>query len=132
MAMADSDIMAALRDFGEVIRAGAARRAGRWSEKIPPSGRTESVRADEVLVIFGGPSAGNAYPFEVRGVRHPVFATGPRSTWNWVPNGTKITGFADGWRPYLSLAAMYDSGPALYEFAKVVDRWGNEFGFEGR
>ena len=125
--MADADLMQALRDFGEVIRSGAAFLAG-WSEKIPPSGRVESVRDNEVLVIFGGPGAGNAYPFEVKGVRHPVFARGPRSTWHWVPNGS-APAFADGWRPFLAPAAVLYSDEALFEFAKVVDKWGNELGF---
>jgi hypothetical protein len=115
------DVTAALRDFGEVIRAGAARRSA-WSERIPASGRVESVRAGEVLVVFGGPSAPNAYPFEVKGVRHPVFATGPRDTWTWVPND---------WRPFLAPAAQEDSDAALFEFARVVDKWGHDLGFTG-
>jgi hypothetical protein len=125
--MAD-DVTQALRDFGEVIKTGAQFLSG-WSERIPESGRVESLRPAEVSVIFGGPKAPNAYPFEVKGVRHPVFAHGPRDTWHWVPNGSRAAGFADGWRPFLAPAAELYSDKALFEFAKVVDKWGAELGF---
>ena len=128
--MADADLMASLRDFGEVIRAGAARRSGVWSERIPGSGRVESVREGEILVIFGNEAAPHAYPFEVKGVRHPVFARGPRSAWNWVPNG-RAPAFADGWRPFLVPAAEEDSDRALFRLAKVIDKWGHELGYKG-
>lgn len=118
--MADADLMRALRDFGEVIRKGAMFLSG-WSERIPESGRVESLRDDEVMVIFGNNQAPHAYSFEVKGVRHPVFATGPRSTWHWVLND---------WRPFLAPAAQMYSDPALWEFAKVVDKWGKELGYE--
>lgn len=126
--MADADLMASLRDFAEVIKEGAQFLSG-WSERIPGSGRVESVRDDEVLVIFGNQEAPHAYSFEVKGVRHPVFARGPRETWNWVPNGT-APAFADGWRPFLAPAAVLYSDKALFEFAKVVDKWGNELGYD--
>ena len=118
--MADAALMQAMKDAGEVIRAGAARRAGDWSRRIPPSGRVESVRDDEVLIIFGGDSAPNAYPFEVRGVRHPVWGHGPRETWHWVENQ---------WRPFLVPAAEEDADLAALKVAGVVDRWGRELGF---
>lgn len=118
--MADSDLMASLREFGEVIKEGAQFLSG-WSERIPESGRVESVRDDEVLVIFGNQDAPHAYSYEVQGVRHPVFATGPRETWHWVPND---------WRPFLAPAAVLYSDKALFEFAKIVDKWGNELGYD--
>jgi hypothetical protein len=117
--MADQALMQAMRDAGEVIRDAAGRRAG-WSHRIPQSGRVESVRDDEVLIIFGGPSAPNAYPFEVRGVRHPVWGHGPRSTWHWVENE---------WRPFLVPAAEENADKAASVIATVVDKWGRELGF---
>ena len=119
--MADADLMRALRAFGEVIRKGAARRAGEWSERIPGSGRVESIRDGEVMVIFGSQAAPHAYPYEVKGVRHPVFGTGPRETWHWVVND---------WRPFLAPAAQEDSDPALWEIAKLIDKYGKELGYE--
>jgi hypothetical protein len=130
--MADQALMQAMRDAGEVIRGDAARRAAAWSHKIPPSGRVESVRDDEVLIIFGGISAPNAYPFEVRGVRHPVFGrsgaertsvaagTGHGRGWTWVLND---------WRPFLTPAAEENADKAASVIATVVDKWGRELGF---
>ena len=119
--MADADLMAALHDFAEVIRKGAMFLSG-WSERIPESGRVEQVRDNEVLVIFGNNEAPHAYSYEVQGVRHPVFGTGPRSTWHWVLND---------WRPFLAPAAEQYSDEALFEIAKVIDKWGNELGYKG-
>jgi hypothetical protein len=122
------DVMDALTEAGNRIRDGAAALSG-WSERIPESGRVESLRDGEVMVIFGNREAPHAYSFEVRGVRHPVFARGPRPTWNWVPNGSKAAGFTDGWRPFLAPAAELYSDEALFAFARVIDKWGAELGF---
>jgi len=132
--MADADLMACMRDAGEVIRSIAAGNAF-WSEKIPPSGRVESVRDNEVLVIFGGPSAPAAWIFEQppgHG-RHPVFARGPRR-----PGFDPATGrFTFGWtwvyqpaRPFLRPAAIEGLDDAAAKIMHVVDKYGHELGYE--
>lgn len=121
--MADADLMACMRDAGDVIRSLAAGNAF-WSEKIPPSGRVESVRDNEVLVIFGGPAAPNAWIFEQppgHG-RHPVFAHGPRNTWTWVYQPA---------RPFLYPAAVEGLDDAAAAVLEVVDKWGHALGFTG-
>ena len=117
--MADADLMASLRAAGEIVRSRAAWLAG-WSERIPESGRVESVRDNEVLVIFGDQDAPHARTYEVKGMRHPVFGTGPRKTWHWVESQ---------WRPFLAPAAEITANEVAREVATVVDKYGRELGY---
>lgn len=117
--MADGDLMRRLRDAGELIRARAAELAG-WSERIPGSGRVDSVRDGEVLVVFGSRAAPHARTYEIRGMRHPVWGHGPRDTWHWVESQ---------WRPFLAPAAEQTADAGARRIATVVDDWGRVYGF---
>jgi hypothetical protein len=80
------DVLTRLREAGRVIQASAARRAS-WSERIPATGRVDAVSTRRVIISFGGRGAPYAITFEAPNApnwRHPVFATGPRDTWEWV------------------------------------------------
>jgi hypothetical protein len=75
-----------LKTAGEVVATAARSNAG-WSTRIPGSTRV-GVTQRGVYVRAGGPAAPHAVTFEGKvggGARkHPVFATGPRSSWTWV------------------------------------------------
>lgn len=107
-----------LRAAAEVIADGARRIAGEWSARIPPSIRVE-VSGSTATISSDAPPA---YPNEIEGVRHPVFARGPdRREWHWVTNQ---------YRPFLTRAADEQAGPAMARYAEKFDRMLRAAGFE--
>jgi hypothetical protein len=91
--------------------------AGAWSRQIPAaisvsvSGKVATIECQ----------VGPAYPNEIEGVRHPVFAQGPdRSKWTWVKNE---------YRPFLAPAADAASDAAMRRYANKIDGWARKAGY---
>jgi len=108
-----------LRAAAEVIAKGARDITRGYSKtgRLPDSIRVE-VDGDVARVSSDAPSA---YPNEINGVRHPVFARGEdRRDWTWVRNQH---------RPFLSRAADERAGDAMAQYAKGIDRMLREAGF---
>jgi hypothetical protein len=111
-----------LKDAAEVIADGARKIAGGYSKtgRLPGSIKVEVVSDELARVSSDAPSA---YPNEVRGVRHPVYARGEdRRKWTWVTNQ---------WRPFISKAADEQAGEAMAVYSKRLNRMLREAGFEG-
>lgn len=115
--MADAALAKRLQDAAEVI-ADRARELSSWSEMIPRTIHTETMHGvDGVKVVAGGVMAPYAITFEApdaKNWRHPVFATGPRDTWDWV---------AQEPRRFLKPAAEEELGDAAKVLSGVVDDW---------
>lgn len=106
-----------LRAAAAIVKDRAERIAGGWSETIPF--RIEMEVAGKVATLSCDAPA--AYPNEIAGVRHPVFAEGTdRSKWTWVLNQH---------RPFLSAAADQTAGEAMARYAKKIDRMCRQAGF---
>jgi hypothetical protein len=106
-----------LRAAAELVADGARAIAAGWgSTRIPPAIRVE-VAGNMAIISCDAPPA---YPNEVKGVRHPVFAHGPRDTWHWVPNQ---------YRPFLGPAADALAGAAMARYSRRIDTMCREAGF---
>jgi hypothetical protein len=89
----------------EIIADRARGLASAWSVQIPPAVDVEV--AGNVATVSC--SVGPAYPNEIEGVRHPVFARGPdRADWEWVTNEH---------RPFLGPAADLGADAAMDRYA---------------
>jgi hypothetical protein len=113
----------ALRAAAKVVARAVIAESAKFSERIPASvtivprakGRGLSVRC-------GGPQAPSAYPNDPpggHGLRNPVFATGPRNTWRWVPHV---------YRPFMEDAAKLSATEAANVYADGIAEWGNVIG----
>lgn len=112
-----------LQDAAEIV-ADAARRNSSWSERIPASVRTITVSGTEVLVAAGGERAPHAITFEApnaRYWRHPLWARGPRETWDWWPQIPP--------RRFLLPAANGSVNRVARVFYQAVGDWAKMAGF---
>jgi hypothetical protein len=108
------DLAAAAR----IIADKARELAGAWSRQIPPA-ITVSVSGKVATIEC---QVGPAYPNEIEGVRHPVFAHGPdRREWTWVTNQ---------YRPFLAPAADAASDAAMRRYADKIDGWARKAGYK--
>lgn len=111
-----------LKEAGQLVRDAAARLAGEWSPvRLPSDIEVRKLSDTEVIVVAGSTRAPMAYPNEL-GVRHPVFASGPRSEWTWVKGND---------RPFLRPALEDNADKAAAIIARAVDDWAHAAGFEG-
>lgn len=91
--------------------------AGGWSSQIPPAISVE-VSGNTAEISCQAPPA---YPNEIEGVRHPVFARGPdHRDWTWVTNE---------FRPFLAPAADAASDAAMARYAQKIDGWARKAGY---
>lgn len=123
--MTDAQLVKRLRQAAEIVAEACRIIAGRFSTRIPGSLRVHSD-SKSVYILGGGPEAPNAYPFDPPRnppVRHPVFATGPRSTWHWAPQP---------YRPFLEEGADAAGDRAAEIFANIIDDWAQEIGSSRR
>lgn len=104
-----------LLEAGEYIAA-IARTNASWSTRIPASVRVGGGMSG-VVVRAGSKAAPNAYPFEVPGVRHPVFG---RPDIPWEDNEN---------RPFMVPAAEEGAVGAAEIVARVIEDWGADYGF---
>jgi hypothetical protein len=112
--VAGGDLQAA----AEIIADEARRNATVWSVTIPPR-ITVEVNGNVATIACNAPPA---YPNEVKGVRHPVYARGPdRRHWTWVGNQ---------YRPFLAPAADGKADAAMARYADKIDRMARAAGFK--
>jgi bacteriophage HK97-gp10 putative tail-component len=119
------DLRLGLKQGGEIV-ADNARARSSWSKRIP---RSIHVRASglRVSVVAGGARAPEGAPLEHQGqpgfFRHPVFATGDRSTWHWTkPPGQRA-------HPFLRPAAEAEAPRVAEKVLEAVDKSLSDAGF---
>lgn len=72
----------------------------------------------------GGLEAPNAYMFETKGARHPLFAHGPKGTDGW------LNWYTQPYRPFLEEAAERAGQDACERYADVaIQIWARESGY---
>lgn len=115
------DLKAAAEEIADgarqnAIRAGLVETAGRIEVEV--DGNTATISCD----------SGAAYPAETR-ARHPLFARGPRDA-----PGAEHRGWGRWYGPpgerFLGPAADERAGAAMARYAKKIDRWCKDRGFE--
>ncbi len=131
-----------LRQAARPIAEDAKHRSS-WSSRIPGSVRLLGG-ASRVTIAAGGAGAPHAPTFEL-GLRHPVFAHGPRRRgplvsghpygplrqgekrrydppgWTWVPQSP---------RPFLRPAADAKADEMVRIFSGVIDTWAKQLGYK--
>lgn len=106
-----------LHAAAEIIADRARELAATWSAQVPGRIRTE-VHGNVAVISCDAPPA---YPNEVKGVRHPVFAHGhDRLRWTWVTNE---------YRPFLAPAARDRASAAAARYADKIDQMARRHGF---
>lgn len=106
-----------LRAAAEIIADKARELASPWSRQIPAAISVQ-VRGNTAEISCQAPPA---YPNEIRGVRHPVYARGPdRREWTWVENE---------FRPFLAPAADAAGDAAMERYAQKIDGWARRAGY---
>jgi len=101
-----------LKQAAEIIADAARANSGTFSKRIPATIKVTGGTV-QVWITAGGDAAPNAYPFEY-GTYHPVYATGPRSTWHWAKQPK---------RPFLADAVDATAEAAAVAFSEVLDDW---------
>jgi hypothetical protein len=99
-----------------IIRDEAVRLSARWSRQVPAH-ITVGVAGNVATITADAPPA---YPNET-GSRHPVYARGPRSEWEWTKGN---------YRPFLGPAADAKADAAMARYAKRIDKMARKAGFE--
>ena len=73
----------------------------------------------------GGLEAPNAYMFETKGARHPLFAHGPPGTDGW------LNWYTQPYRPFLEEAAEQAGQEACEKYADIaIQVWARESGYK--
>lgn len=101
-----------LREAAGAIADAARKISGEFSRRTAASVKVTGGTT-QVYIVAGGDSAPMAAPFE-NGSFHPVFAHGPRSSWNWARQPKK---------PFLEEAAAEAGDDAAEAFSAVLDDW---------
>lgn len=108
-----------LREAARPILDAAKASAGAYSARIPAS-LSIGGGGRGVFIVANGSVAPNAAPFEIP-ERHPLWATGPRSGWQWR---------VQPHRPFLEIGAEQGSAEAMRIFATVIDDWTRQLGWK--
>jgi hypothetical protein len=118
-----------LYEAAKIIAEAAKKLGATFSKRIPGSIEAVKTSTGKVFVTGGGPEAPNFYPMDPppnvrgtpsgQGVRHPLWARGPRDKWHWGPTP---------YRPVLEQAVEIAGDRADDAFARVIDDWAKRIG----
>lgn len=114
----DDTLKRALRKAANIIAGGIRKAAEPISKRTAASVKVWQSDDGKTQITAGGESAPMARPFE-EGIRHPVYATGPRNTWHWgsMPK-----------REYMEAGAELAGKAAEEAFADEIMHWADDIG----